>query len=287
MIEKQSFGRTNHISSRIIFNAAIFGMLTQSRADRLMDVLSYYGVNHIDSMASYGSAEARLGNCLKNQRQDIFLATRIKERGYQKAREQFHRSLERLQMEQVDMLQLHNLVEPDEWDAALGTGGALEMAVEAREQGLTRFIGVTGDSITAPMMHKRSLERFDFDAVSLPCNYVMMQHPQYSADFEALAALCRERDVAIQGTAAIARGRWGNKTRIHTTWYEPLESQSAIKQTLHWLLGKLDVFLNTVEDTQLLPKVLEAANSFQAMPSEGAMNRLVIEQKMTPLFETA
>ena len=284
MIEKQPFGRTGHLSTRTIFGAAALSTVSQSRADRTMELLLYYQVNHIDTAPSYGNAESLLGSWIKRHDQKFFLATKIDERTYDQAWEQFQRSLERLQVDRVDLLQLHNLVDPKEWKTALGQGGALEAALEARRQGLTRFIGVTGHGVNAPAMHLRSLERFDFDTVLLPYNYVMMQNSQYAADFEALMNLCQKRNVAVQTVKSIARGPWGNKTRIRTTEYEPLERQNAIDRAVHWVLGRQNLFLNTAGDTRLMPRVLEAASRFHLAPSRQMMEELVIEEKMTPLF---
>jgi predicted aldo/keto reductase-like oxidoreductase len=184
----------------------------------------------------------------------------------------------------VDLLQLHNLVDPKEWDVAMGSDGALKAVIEARDQGLTRFIGVTGHGVTAPAMHLRSLERFDFDSVLLPLNYVMMQNAQYAADFETLLNLCRERNVAVQTIKSIAKGEWGKKTHVRTVWYEPLEDQKAIDKAVHWVLGHEGVFLNTAGDVNLLPKVLDAATRFQVVPSDEEMRELVEGYGIKPLF---
>lgn len=284
MIEKKPFGRTDHLSTRTIFGAVAIGMATQTQADRVLDLLIHYGVNHIDTGASYGDAELHVGQWMERHRSDFFLATKTEKRTYREAWDEFHRSLERLRVDQVDLFQLHHLVAPAEWELAMGTGGALEAAIEAREQGLTRFIGVTGHGVTAPIMHKRSLEHFDFDSVLLPYNYAMMQNAQYAADFEALIDLCQERNVAVQTIKSIARGPWGDKTRTRSVWYEPLEGKGAIDMTVHWVLGRPGIFLNTVGDIHLLPKVLNAASRFQAAPSEEKMEELVAKQRIVPLF---
>ena len=284
MIEKQPFGRTGHISTRTLFGAAALGPVTQAEADRTLEVLLEYGVNHIDTAASYGDAELRIGPWMDRYRQHFFLATKTGERTYQQAREEFRRSLERLRVDQVDLLQLHNLVDPQEWEVAMGPSGALEAATEAREERLVRFIGVTGHGVTAPAMHRRSLERFDFDSVLLPYNYLMMQNPQYAADFEALMALCQERNVAVQTIKSIARGPWGDKPRTRNTWYEPLEEQADIDRVVHWVLNRPGMFLNTVGDVHVLPSVLEAASRFQTAPSEEEMEELVARLGMKPLW---
>jgi aryl-alcohol dehydrogenase-like predicted oxidoreductase len=287
MIQRQLFGGTGHSSTRTLFGAAALGRVTQAEADSTLEVLLQYGVNHIDTAASYGDAELRIGPWMDQHRQDFFLATKTGERTYERAREEFRCSLERLQVDQVDLLQLHNLVDPEEWEVAMGSGGALEAAVEAREEGLVRFIGVTGHGVTAPSMHKGSLERFDFDSVLLPCNYLMLQNPQYAADFEVLLGLCKERSVAVQTIKSIARREWGDTPRTRSTWYEPLEEQADIDRAVHWVLGQAGVFLNTAGDIHMLPRVLDAASRFQTSPSQDEMKKMVAELNMVPLFPRA
>ena len=284
MIEKIPFGRTGHLSTRTLFGAAALSQVTQDEADRTLEVLLQYGVNHIDTAASYGDAELRIGPWMDEHRSRFFLATKTGERTYEKARDEIQRSLERLQVDQIDLLQLHNLVEPEEWDLALGPGGALEAAVEARRQGLVRFIGVTGHGTTVAAMHKRALERFDFDSVLLPYSYPMMQNPEYAADFESLLALCRERNMAVQTIKSITRGPWGDKPRNRATWYEPLEDQTEIDQAVHWVLSRPGLFLNTVGDVHLLPKVLDSADRSEAAQAREQIEAEVAKIDMKPLF---
>lgn len=284
MIEKRLFGRTGHMSTRAIFGAWALQSATEAEADRTLEVLLQYGVNHIDTAASYGVAEILIGPWMDRKRHRFFLATKTGERTRQRAREELLYSLERLRVEWVDLWQLHNLVEPSEWEVALGSGGALEAAIEAREQGLVRFIGVTGHGTTAPAMHKRSLERFDFDSVLLPYNYLMMQNPQYAADFEALIAVCQERNVALQTIKSIARGTCGDEPPDFNTWYRPLEDQADIDRAVHWVLSRPGVFLNTVGDMHLLPKVLDAASRLQKAPSDEEMREQVARLEMRPAF---
>src|SRR5215472_6310251 len=260
MIEKRPFGRTGHMSTVTLFGAAALSRATQAEADRVLDVLLKYGVNHIDVAARYGDAELRIGSWMAQHRQDFFLATKTGKRLYQDARDEIHRSLERLRVDAVDLIQLHALFHPDDWDLAMGPGGALEAAIEAREQGLVRFIGVTGHGWTIAAMHKRSLERFDFDSILLPYNYVMYQNERYREDFDTVVQLCHERQVAVQTIKAIARGPWATTDRTHTTWYQPLEAQADIDRGVHWILGLPNIFINTVGDLAVLPKMLEAAS---------------------------
>jgi aryl-alcohol dehydrogenase-like predicted oxidoreductase len=284
MIEKQPFGRTGHMSTRALFGAAALWSVTQAEADRTLQVLLEYGVNHIDTAASYGDAELRIGPWMKQHRQDFFVATKTEQRTYQGAWDELHRSLERLRVDYVDLWQMHLLVDPDDWETAMGPGGALEAFVEARQQGLVRFLGVTGHGVTIAAMHKRSLERFDFDSVLLPVNYPMMQNPQYAADLEALVALCQERNVPVQAIKSICRRPWGDRQHIRNTWYEPLEDQADIDRAVHWVLGRPGFFLNTAADIQLLPRILDAASRFESAPSEQEMRLMADEREMEPLF---
>jgi aryl-alcohol dehydrogenase-like predicted oxidoreductase len=284
MMPTETFGRTGHRSTRTIFGAAAFSDVTQAEADRTMELLLRFEVNHIDTAASYGDSELRLGPWIEQHRAGFFLATKTGERTSQAAYDQIHRSLERLRVDQVDLIQLHNLVDPAEWETTLGPGGALEAAIRAREEGLVRFIGVTGHGTTVAAMHTRALERFDFDTVLLPYNYPMMQNPIYAADFEELLARCRERGVAVQTIKAITRAPWSDRPQTAATWYEPLRDPVAIDRAVHWVLGRPSVFLNTVGDIGVLPMVLDAADRFRGSPSDEAMRKIAEQQAMEPLF---
>ncbi len=284
MIAKHPFGRTGHLSTRILFGAAALSRVTQAEADATLEVLLRYGVNHIDTAASYGDAELRIGPWMARYREHFFLATKTERRTYRGAWDELRRSLERLRVDYVDLWQMHVLVDPAEWEVAMGPGGALEAFIEAREQGLARALGVTGHGVTVPAMHLRSLERFDFDAVLLPYNYPLMQNPQYAAGFERLMAICRERDVAVQAIKSLTRRPWGDRPQTRATWYQPLEEQAAIDKAIHWVLGRPGIFLNTVGDITLLPSVLDAAARFEHVPTDAEMQSLAAEQGLEPLF---
>ncbi len=284
MIERRRFGRTAHQSSATIFGAAALSRATQDEADRALDVLLRYGVNHIDTAARYGDSELRVGAWMARHRRDFFLATKTGERSAQGAREGLHRSLERLRVDHVDLIQLHSLAHPDDWDQVFGPDGALEGLVDCRAQGLTRFIGVTGHGWAIAAMHKRSLARFDFDSVLLPYNVFMARDSRYGPAFDDVLAVCRERNVAVQTIKALARGPWATTERTHTTWYQPLEAQADVDRAVHWVLGTPDVFLNTAGDLSLLPRVLEAADRFRQRPSDAEMTAMLESQRMTSLF---
>jgi aryl-alcohol dehydrogenase-like predicted oxidoreductase len=284
MIGKQAFGRTGHMSTRVIFGGAALWEMTQDEADQVLELLLQHGINHIDTAPTYGDSELHIGPWMERHRDDFFLATKVDLRTYDEAWGQIRASLERLRVDHLDLIQLHNLIEPEEWEVAMGPNGSLKAVIEAREQGLTRFIGVTGHGVTAATMHMKSLERFDFDSVLITYSYILMQNPNTTAEFDSMMELCRERDIAVQTIKSVTRRPWGNREKTHTTWYEPLDEQESIDKAVHWVLGNTDVFLISVGDTHILPKVLDAARRFEARPSEEEMQALLSDQAMAPLF---
>jgi aryl-alcohol dehydrogenase-like predicted oxidoreductase len=283
-IVRMPFGRTGHDSSRTIFGAAALGQVSERESREALDVLLEHGVNHIDTAASYGESEDRLRPWLREHRDGFFVATKTADRTYAEARESIRRSLERMGVDRVDMIQLHNLVHPGEWETALSEGGALEAAVEARAEGLVRFIGVTGHGLTVAHQHLRSLERFPFDAVLAPYNPVAVRDHRYGPDFEELATVCATRGVALQTIKSITRGPWGTTPHHSAVWYEPLTEQDDIDLAVWWVLGRDGVFLNTAADVVLLPRVLDAAERFERPPADGAVAALVERASMSPLF---
>jgi aryl-alcohol dehydrogenase-like predicted oxidoreductase len=284
VIAKAPFGSTGHECTRTIFGAAALGSLSQAEADPTLELLLEHDVNHIDTAAGYGDSELRLAPWLSQHRDRFFLATKTGQRDRAGAREEIRRSLDRLGVDRVDLLQLHNLVDVIEWETALREGGALEAAIEARDEGLVRFIGVTGHGLTVARMHRRSLERFPFDSVLLPYSYVQMGDERYAADFEALADVCADRGVAMQTIKAITLAPWEGREQTAATWYEPLREQSDIDLAVDWVLGRPGVFLNTVGDVALLPKVLDAASRFASRPTNETMDELAANRNLVPLF---
>ncbi len=294
MIAKISFGSTGHASSRAIFGAAALAAMKPARAQGVLETLLEFGVNHIDTAAGYGESELRLAPWLRRHRDDFFLATKTAERTGAGARAGIERSLERLGVESIDLIQLHNLVDPAEWETAMGPGGALEAAIEARDRGLVRFIGVTGHGTRAPEMHLKSLARFDFDSVLVPYNYTMLLNSEYAADFGKLLETGRSRGVAVQTIKAVARRRWTDVTDDlgpRFSWYEPLRDPEAIARAVHFVLRTPDLFLNTSSDGTILRKTLEAARLFEAHnapePAEPADEALALDVArlgIEPLF---
>ncbi len=268
MLPTLPFGSTGHDSTRIIFGAAALGNISQDEADRAMELIIEHKINHIDTAASYGEAELRLGPWMETHRDQFFLATKTEKRTRAEAYEEIQRSLERLRTDYVDLIQLHNLVDPDEWETAFARGGAIEAVVEAQATGLVRYIGVTGHGVTVAAQHLRSLEQYPFDSVLLPYNYPMSRNADYLADFDALVALCTEQGIAVQTIKSITRAPWGDREQTTNTWYEPLTEQSAIDTAVHWVLGREGLFLNTASDVALLPKVIDAAERYTGRPTK-------------------
>jgi len=284
MIPTLPFGRTGHISTRTIFGAAAFWDTPQHQVDATMDLLLQNGVNHVDIAASYGKSEQLLGDWIRRNGKPFFLATKTDQRTKQAAYDQIRRSLDLLHVPQVDMIQLHALHEEPDWTTAFGPDGVVEAVVQARAEGLARFIGVTGHGVPVPEFHLRSLEQFDFDAVLLPYNHVMVQNPRYAENFNKLQAVCSEHRIALQTIKGICRSPWNDMQQTRTTWYRPLEEQADITLEVHWILGNPQVFLNTAGDINILPRILEAAHRFESRPSDDQMDALTDRLKMEPLF---
>src|SRR5436190_11399988 len=284
VIPQADFGRTGHKSTRVIFGAASLGHVSQKVADAPLAVLLRHGVNHIDTAASYGESELRIAPWLKREPGRFFLATKVDKRDEKGAREQLNRSLDRLGVDHVDLWQMHSLADPIEWDQALSPGGALDAAQRAREEGLIKWIGVTGHGAQIAATHRRSLDRFDFDSVLLPYNYVTMESSYYRENFDALAKTCAERNAAVQTIKSIAMRPWMQREHTRTTWYQPLVDQGDIDAAVWWALGRPGLVVNTVGGVDLLPLVLDAASRVTDRPSDEAMRALVRRTETEPLF---
>lgn len=285
MLPTAPFGSTGHRSTRLIFGAAALGGMSQERADSTLDLIDRAGINHIDTAASYGASEDRLRPFLSEHRDRFFLATKTGERGGEAARAELERSLERMGVDRVDLIQLHNLVEPDEWDTAFGANGVVEAMEQARAEGLTRFVGVTGHGLRIASMHLRSLERFDFDSVLFPYNHSLLAIDDYRADVDVLRELCRERGVAVQTIKSIARGRWDDPSAPHFSWYEPLTDPDAIGRAVRYVLARPDLFVNTTSDARLLPAIIAAAEGDVVDPGDDAMESDAERFGVTALFD--
>ncbi|MGH9269797.1 MAG: aldo/keto reductase [Ilumatobacteraceae bacterium] len=280
------FGRTGHQSTRVIFGAAALGGMSQERADATMAQVAAWGINHIDTAASYGASEDRLQPWLAEHRASVFLATKTGERAGDAARAELERSLQRMAVDHVDMIQLHNLVEEDESEVAHGPGGAVEALARARDEGLVRFIGVTGHGTRIPHMHLASLERFPFDAVLLPYNWSMLQDPGYAADVDLLLERCADQQVAVQTIKSIARRRWPDDAPDQRfSWYEPLREPAAIGRAVRFVLADEQRFLNTTSDATLLAPIIDAATGPVEPPTDAELAADADDFDITPLFD--
>lgn len=289
MIATSPFGITGHISSRTIFGAAAFMSIPQEETNKVLELLLEFGVNHIDVAASYGDAELRLGPWMKEHRKKFFLASKTGDRTADEARRSIERSLERMQIDQLDLIQLHNLVNNEEWETAMSADGALKALIKAKEEGLVRFIGVTGHGTVAPKMHLQSLDRFEFDSVLFPFNYLLMQDDEYREDVRKLVKICQDRGIALQTIKSIARRRFReDDPQRRYSWYEPIKEVRTIRSAVHWVLSKPDLFLLTSSDLRMLKPTLEAAREYETSISvEGLESKLKTDAKnleMEPLF---
>ncbi len=279
------FGSTGHQSTRVIFGAAALGAMSQARADATLADVGDWGINHIDTAASYGASEDRLQAWLGEHRNEVFLATKTGERRGDAARAELERSLVRMDVEHVDLVQLHNLVEDDEFDTVFAPGGAVEALSAARDEGLVSHIGITGHGLRIPGMHLRSLERFDFASVLFPVNFVLLDNPAYRADVEELLAVCADLEVAVQTIKSIARGRWTDGSTEHFSWYDPLTDPAAIARAVRFVLSHPQMFLNTTSDARLLGPIVDAAGGDLSAPSTDEMRADITEHGITPLFD--
>ena len=285
MLPTAPFGSTGHLSTRVIFGAAALGGMSQERADSTLAKVSEWGINHIDTAAGYGASEDRLRPWLGQHRDEVFLATKTGERHGVAARAELERSLERMDVDRVDLIQLHNLVEDDEWETAFAPGGAVEALAAARDEGLVSHIGVTGHGLRIPGMHLRSLERFEFASVLLPVNFILLDNPAYRADVEQLLAVCADRQVAVQTIKAIARGRWADGSTARFSWYDPLTDPAPIGRAVRFVLANEQLFLNSTSDARLLPMIIDAAAGHLSAPSDDELRADVEAEGITPLFD--
>jgi aryl-alcohol dehydrogenase-like predicted oxidoreductase len=281
------FGRTGHTSSRVLFGAAALGHVTQAEADQAMRDIIQYGVNHIDTAAGYGESELRIGPWMKEHRSEFFLASKTGERDYQKAIESLEHSLQRLQTDHLDLIQLHAVVTDEELEKVLGEDGALKAALEARQKGYVRYIGITSHSLHAPAIHMKALANFRFDSVLLPYNWMLAQDPHYAVDLTALLNLCQRQNIAVQLIKTNQRRKWNEGEHFADTWYMPFADQEDINKTVWWALSSQPgAFLNSTGDIRILPKFLEAASRFSStlLPTDSEMKALIEIKQAAPLW---
>ncbi len=236
-METRRLGRIGHASSVLIFGGAALGECTQDEADASVREALDAGINHFDTAAAYGGSEDRLGPWMADIRDRIFLASKVTERSYDAAWASINRSLERLRVDHLDLLQVHSVCDLPTLDAVTGDDGALRAVVRARDEGLTTHLGITGHTHAAPSVHLEALRRFDFDSVLTPWNFRLGQDPAFRADFEQLVAEVQARDVALMTIKAVARRNWYPGEKSYDTWYRPFDRQEEVTAAIAWVLA--------------------------------------------------
>jgi aryl-alcohol dehydrogenase-like predicted oxidoreductase len=283
-METRRLGRTGHLSSVAIFGGAALWEVTQAEAEAAMDLVRKHGVNHVDVAPSYGEAEVRLGPWMAEHRDEVFLACKTMERTREAAWDELHRSLTRLQVTSFDLYQLHAVRTIEELDEVTRPGGALEAVTRARQEGLVRFVGITGHGYHAPEAHAAALERFDFDTVMTPLNFVQYADPGFRLAFERLARMAAERDVGLMVIKALTKGPWGDRPHTYQTWYEPFDSADPIASSVGFVLSQPVTAFASPGDLRLLPLALEAAARFRPMPKEEQAALIASADAYAPLF---
>ncbi len=283
-MQTRRFGRTGHMSTIVIFGAFAVARLEQEAADATMELVLESGVNHIDVAPSYDDAELRLGPWLERYRDRFFLGCKTQLRGRDEARAQLHRSLQRLRVEALDLYQLHAVTTMAELDQCFAPGGCMEAILEARDEGLTRFVGITSHGLQAPAVEMAALDRFDFDSVLFTLNANLWADEKYRSDATALLQMAAERDVGTMVIKAWARGPWGEQKPRYHTWYEPLEDAGDIETALRFALSQPVTGAISAGDARLLPMILNAATRFQPMDAAEQQALMRTAAGYEPLF---
>jgi aryl-alcohol dehydrogenase-like predicted oxidoreductase len=283
-METRRFGRTGHMSTVAIFGAAAFYQISQEDADKVMELIIQAGVNHIDVAPGYGQAEIRIGPWMPRERERFFLGCKTMERTRAGAWNEMQVSLKRLQTETFDLYQCHAITTMEELDAVTMKGGALEAFVQARQEGLTKFLGITGHGVNAPQIYLEALRRFDFDSVLFPLNFVQMANPEFRKNAEELIATCKAKDVGTMVIKSITKGPWGEKQHTATTWYEPFEEIDDIQKGVNFALSYDVSGLCTAGDTRVLPLVLQACENFSPLSKDEMEEMIKSGKQYEPLF---
>ena len=283
-MQTRRFGRTGHMSSIIIFGAFAVGMLDQEEADAAMELVLEHGVNHIDVAPSYAEAELRLGPWLEAHRDRFFLGCKTQLRGTEEAHEELHRSLERLRVDSFDLFQLHAVTTMEELEDCFAPGGSLEAIVQAREEGLTKFLGITSHGLQAPTVQLEALNRFDFDSLRYTLNFKMWADEDYRSDVSKLLQVAKERDIGTMIIKTWARGPWDEEKPRYHTWYEPFDDEEMIERALRFNLSQPVTGLISAGDARLLPMILNATERFQPMDDADQAALLATANEYDPLF---
>jgi aryl-alcohol dehydrogenase-like predicted oxidoreductase len=270
----------------VIFGAAALSNVDQKTANNALNLAEQAGVNHIDVAPQYGLAEERVGPWLESRRNQYFLGCKTLERQREPSWAQLHESLRKLHTDQLDLYQLHAVNTMDELDAAFADDGAMETLRRARDEGLTRYLGITGHGIDVARVQLDALDRFDFDTVMFPINPVLYANTRYRTEAEELLSVCATRDVGVMIIKSIAKGPWSeDEPKSYTTWYEPYDEQTMIDPGVWFALSQSPVTgVASAGDTRLLPLVLDAANRYHELSEAEQEDLIGKASDLEPLF---
>jgi aryl-alcohol dehydrogenase-like predicted oxidoreductase len=283
-METRRYGRTEHLSTVAVFGAVAFWQISQEDADKVLELVIEAGINHIDVAPSYGQAEIRIGPWMPRERNRFFLGCKTLERTKDGAWKELHQSLKHLQTETFDLYQCHAVTTMEELDAITMNGGALEAFVEARREGLTKFIGITGHGAETPKIFLEALRRFDFDTVMFPLNFVQMANPGFRGYAEELIAACKAKDVGTLIIKSVTKAPWGERQHTATTWYEPFDNIAEIQSAVNFVLSHDVSGLCTAGDTRILPLVIQACENFSRLSKEQMEEMIESGKQFEPLF---
>jgi aryl-alcohol dehydrogenase-like predicted oxidoreductase len=282
MMETRRLGRTGHRSTVVTFGTAGIGRVSQDVADRAVETVLRHDVNHVDIAPSYGQAMERMAPWMPDIRDKMFLGSKTRGRTRDEARADINDIMRRLNVDRFDLFQLHAVTDMDLLDQVTTPGGALEALTEMRDQGLARWLGITGHGPQVPRVQLEALRRFDFDTIMFPVSASMFRDPDYRRDAEELMRVAGEKDVGVQAIKMIARGGWGDRERDCTTWYDPHREQDEIDRALWWLLSQPLHTAPSAGEVSLLPKVLDAAERFERLDSAEQESAIAAQQPPLP-----
>ena len=283
-METRRFGRTGHMSKVAILGGFFVSAASQAETDAAMEQVIAAGINHIDIAPSYGHAEERLGPWMARERERFFLGCKTMERSEAGAAAELRASLERLQVEHFDLYQFHAVGTIEELDEITSPGGALGAVLAARDEGLVRYIGITGHGVGAPQLFLEALDRFDFDSVLFPINFIQYADPGYRVKADELLRVCRARDVGTMIIKAVTRGPWGEQPKTHNTWYQPFTEMEDIQKGVNFVLSQDVTGLCTAGDLQLLPPILKACENYTPLSLEEQEALIATAGAYEPLF---
>lgn len=282
-MEKKTLGRTGHKSTLITLGGASIRQTTRKESDEFIKHALDRGVNHIDIAPTYGggTSEAIMGEWVKEYRKDLFIACKTRERTKKEAAEELCRSLKNLQTDIFDLYQLHGLDDPEELRIALSEDGAMSAILDAKEQGLVKFIGITSHN---PVNITKALESFDFDTVLLPVNFVLHAHPEPKNDYEPVLSLAKKRNLGVIAMKAAAKGPWSTDERPYKTWYQPFDTQHEVNESLRFTLSQYVSTAASSSDIRIAKMMIEAAERYTPMEEREQLELLQKASSYKPLF---